>query len=204
MGRLTLDWRLKAGDLFDSLGNEDEQEIEKCFEVEKNLALEQIMKGFEDVIKNLPYPKYDETLEYLPDEYSAKDVEIFSSVLDKYQDIRLFFQSHAGHYLSGLINKGSDDEFTIHTKHLEKLPNSIGLCNNEKKIIVRGNVDQYLGSDMSGGIIIMNGDTGDYVGPEMTGGEIHLNGDYHLSDKIRGGNVYHKGRLIVKDGRLVE
>jgi len=40
------------------------------------------------------------------------------------------------------------------------------------------------------------------VGSEMKGGEIHLNGDYEgLSNSISGGNIYHKDKLIVENGR---
>jgi len=35
----------------------------------------------------------------------------------------------------------------------------------------------------------------------MEGGKIHLNGDYEsLDDYISGGNIYHKGKLIVENG----
>jgi len=36
----------------------------------------------------------------------------------------------------------------------------------------------------------------------MEGGEIYLNGDYEsLSNSVSGGNIYHKGKLIVENGR---
>jgi len=36
----------------------------------------------------------------------------------------------------------------------------------------------------------------------MKDGKIHLNGDYKsLGDFILGGNIYHKGKLIVENGK---
>jgi len=38
----------------------------------------------------------------------------------------------------------------------------------------------------------------------MLDGKIHLNGDYKgLGDYIYGGNIYHKGKLIVKGGKKI-
>lgn len=83
------------------------------------------------------------------------------------------------------------------------------------KIIVGGNVGGYTGQHMRGGSLIVEGDAGERVGDGMgfrgrgdnkdpEGGEIHLNGKYSsLADNIRRGNIYHKGKLIVKDGKRV-
>jgi hypothetical protein len=36
------------------------------------------------------------------------------------------------------------------------------------------------------------------IGHDMKGGEVHFNGDYEgISDEIKGGKIYHKGKLIV-------
>jgi len=38
----------------------------------------------------------------------------------------------------------------------------------------------------------------------MKRGEIHLNGDYEgLANYIHGGNIYHKDKLIVENGRKI-
>jgi len=70
------------------------------------------------------------------------------------------------------------------------------------EITINGNAEGEVGLGMKSGKITINGNAGDYVGYGMKGGEIHLNGDYEsLSDYIHGGNIYHKGKLIVKGGR---
>jgi formylmethanofuran dehydrogenase subunit C len=56
---------------------------------------------------------------------------------------------------------------------------------------------------MKKGDIVVEGNAGLNIGEAMTGGNIHLNGDYQLSDRINGGNIYHKGKPIVLNGRKV-
>ena len=70
------------------------------------------------------------------------------------------------------------------------------------KITVNGNARWGVGEGMKNGEITVNGNAGDWVGNGMKRGEIHLNGDYEsLSRNIFGGNIYHKGKLIVRNGR---
>jgi len=54
-----------------------------------------------------------------------------------------------------------------------------------------------VGSYMYSGEIVVNINAGKNVGSHMKGGEIHLNGNYEsISKKIKGGEVYHKGKRI--------
>jgi len=70
------------------------------------------------------------------------------------------------------------------------------------KITVNGNAGERVGWEMKDGEITVNGNAGERVGWFMEGGKIHLNGDYEsLSGYISGGNIYHKGKLIVENGR---
>jgi len=70
------------------------------------------------------------------------------------------------------------------------------------EITVNGNAGRMVGEYMEGGKITVNGNAGDEVGYMMKDGKIHLNGDHeYLSEYIHGGNIYHKGKLIVKNGR---
>jgi hypothetical protein len=65
------------------------------------------------------------------------------------------------------------------------------------RILVGGNVEFKLGAGMKGGTIEVNGNGGRWVGHWMAGGEIHINGDYDwISSDIKGGRIYHKGKLI--------
>jgi hypothetical protein len=263
---------LKAGDMFDGLNPEDEQEIDRKVDVKKNSALERMMNSnqkyheiidlykigertFADMEKD--YPGYYELAEILiPKDYTSRDITLFSII---FQDI-VHPEWDIGYYISALINHSNESDFTYCSNGNT---GNIGFRNNGKRITVLGDVDdqngaemtegeliikgnnfgEYLGckmtggsillegssfsctgSGMTGGKIIVNGDStahvgddmkggeivigghaGESVGSSMTGGTIHLNGDYKsLSDDIHGGDIYHKGKLIVKDGGLVE
>ncbi|MBS3068557.1 hypothetical protein J4450_07665 [Candidatus Micrarchaeota archaeon] len=72
------------------------------------------------------------------------------------------------------------------------------------RIVVNGNAGSELGVEMRGGEIIVKGDINEGFGYSMYGGTISIEGNYgSLPDHIEGGNIFHKGRQIVKDGKLV-
>jgi glutamate synthase domain-containing protein 3 len=108
-------------------------------------------------------------------QFTAKDVEEFSLVLEEYQQER-YFSRKASLFLSALINSGKDSHYIIHTQHLAKPLNSIGF-KNEKDITVDGNTGNYVGDSMEGGTIIVNGDAKDRCGFLMRGGSITVDGD---------------------------
>ena len=80
---------------------------------------------------------------------------------------------------------------------------SVGIGMSGGILVIHGNMgDEGCGRCMTGGKIIINGNAGANIGDGMTGGEIHLNGNYvSLSDDIEGGNIFHKGKQIVKNGK---
>jgi formylmethanofuran dehydrogenase subunit C len=87
--------------------------------------------------------------------------------------------------------------------------NSIFYVGGEMKggnIVVKGNAGDYVGYRTEGGTITIEGNTGHQIGYEMRGGTIHLNGDYGLGTfghDMKGGNIYHKGKLIVENGKVL-
>jgi formylmethanofuran dehydrogenase subunit C len=75
---------------------------------------------------------------------------------------------------------------------------------NSGRIIINGKTGFIIGGEMTDGEIIINGNSGDLIGDRMQGGKIHLNGDYEtISKEIKGGDVYNKGKLIIKDGKEI-
>ena len=72
------------------------------------------------------------------------------------------------------------------------------------EFIINGNVGDFLGDDLRSGMIVVNGQAGDFIGSSRSGGEIHLNGDYEsITRECDGGNIYHKGKMIIKNGKPV-
>jgi hypothetical protein len=49
---------------------------------------------------------------------------------------------------------------------------------------------------MTGGRIMVRGDARDHIGDMMNGGEIHVDGEIGSIGDIKGGKIFHKGRLI--------
>jgi len=97
----------------------------------------------------------------------------------------------------------------------------LGRKMNGGEIIVERNVGHYAGEEMRGGKITITGSTGSKAGFRMHGGELYVHGkaDWGVGDDMtggtihllgpideqlgttKGGNIYHKGKQIVKDGK---
>jgi len=215
----------KAADIFDELPPLEEHE-QKKFKVERNSTLDAFFRGLETIIDEPDEPNVEEVCKELPlPKYCARDVEAFSLMLTSEDYKTDSFEYHAGIWLNALIQRCPDKKITIHTYHLNVSLDRIGTDHKSKYLIVNGDVRNYCGRKMKGGIIHVKGNVGynvgssmeggriiveenaeTFVGIEMEGGRIYLNGSY---ESIRyhdtsGGNIYHKGKLIVKDGILLE
>ena len=154
--------------------------------------------------------------------YFSKDVTAFSLALAELQDAEEF-ADRAGFFLSALVNNCSDREFTIITQHLVKplnnfgfeniknvtiygdVGNSIGYNMKRGNITVKGNATDLAGAFMDGGALVVEGDAGDRVGEGMSDGAICLKGKYNsLCSVMVGGRIYHKRKLIVRNGLKLE
>jgi len=154
-----------------------------------------------------------------PSEIQSKEITEFSLLLEEHEN-KKYFENFTGYYLSALINSSRDKDFKIITNYLTKTIDWIGYENTKNivvtgnagwgvgnrmedgEITVNGNAGWWVGWNMKDGKITINGNAGYGVGNRMEDGEIHLNGDYEsLGGYISGGNIYHKGKLIVRDGR---
>ena len=94
-------------------------------------------------------------------------------------------------------------------------------CYMEKGLVtIHGNAEEFVGDGMKGGSITIKGDAGDNVGFGMKGGSITIKGNMgddagpYMGDiaaleskyqslglAIEGGNIFHKSRQIVKNGK---
>jgi len=209
-----LETTLKAFDLFGKLDPEKKVEIIKP-KVIRNETLDLIVKGYEKGLENyglyfekkikIEIPKGEFWEYYIakssaPSKIPSNNITEFSLLLGEHEN-KKDFENFTGWYLSALINSSKDKDFKIFTNYLSKNIDFIGY-ENAKNIDVNGNVGWGVGNKMKRGEITVNGNAGRWVGWGMKRGKIHLNGDYEgLSDYIPGGNIYHKGKLIVKGGR---
>jgi len=214
---------LPMEDLLGSLGKEQEQE-KREFDVDQNPVLEEMCKGFEAVLPHtsrVNHELYELCMKQITNSYRAKDIERFSVVLAQYQ-FDPWFDFGAGVFLSALVNQCPDENVTLFTKHLKNDMQGIGYendhtlvvqgnagaylgqCMTAGEIVVIGNVGLYVGASMQGGIIRVEGDAEKYVGCGMFDGVIQIGGQMEINgEHMKGGDIYHKDKLIVKDGKKV-
>jgi len=197
MDVMALEPRLKAEDLIDSLGRENEQGKDRKIEVRTDGKLEELVIEFEEVLANKRIKNfYSEkvykrrTLSSL--KYSSKDIEKFSLLLERYHDLR-YFDERVGLFLSSLINYSEDKDFVLHTYSLTNDPEYIGYL-NFKNITVKGNAGDWLGYEMKKGKIIVEGDLGHDGGYFMRGGLIEIKGN--AGEGI--GYFMESGKIIVR------
>jgi formylmethanofuran dehydrogenase subunit C len=79
----------------------------------------------------------------------------------------------------------------------ENAGDGVGINMGNGEIVIEGNCGEGLGRDMNGGKITVKGNAGKEVGQKMIRGEIRIEGDIvSLGERIQGGEIYHKGKLI--------
>jgi len=124
----------------------------------------------------------------------ASDIEEFSRSLPKLDDD--IDGTRLGLFFNLMINCCEDEKITIDTSGHYVALAYFGF-RNTKHLVINGFGGYYLGMEMQSGLIEVNGNCNDYVGDKMTGGEIHINGWYGGLGCVKGGKIYHEGRLIV-------
>lgn len=215
---------LKANDLLDSLISESKQE-HKEIKLEKDPKLESMIDIWESAMHFEPtqimrFYNYLDT--NLNSDYSQEDITKLLTVLPGYKAID-GFNYKSGLFISALINHSAENNITLNL--VGSLQSLLFLAyNNCKRHItisgdvgpyagclmesgmlrIIGNADFYLGFDLNGGIISVEGNSRYGVGEHQSGGEISLYGKYESLGYIYGGSVYHYGRLIHKDGRMIK
>lgn len=158
--------------------------------------------------------------------YSSGTITQLPIYLKKFEQEKGF--EYLGYFLSLLTNNSDETNFNICLNYLENRLIGLGYKNKEKNIVFHGDVEGLfchkmesgiielkgncfgdIGTEMEGGKIYVFGDIHigiSSIGHRMLGGEIHIGGEYDaiIPDRTYGGNIYHKGKLIVKDGRRIQ
>ena len=112
-----------------------------------------------------------------------------------------------GIFSSAMINElYKDDE--IHLGSGKDEINYLGCYNEDKKIVIEGDCKYGAGYGMKSGEIIVKGNCGNELGSGMMGGEIKIYGDNfnpkeQISEYAEKGEIYHKDKLVWKDGKFI-
>jgi hypothetical protein len=214
---MKLETKLRTEDLFDSLGNEDEQEIDKSIYLRKgsNENLDKIVEGynkFDEITRVLDIdqarineddedPLYALAKILIPKEYTSRDVMEFS--LSERLD------AIDGYYLSALFNEGNEEKYKVFSENpisyigwendgkditvIGDVGSSLGCGMISGRINIKGSVEEGIGEGMLDGRIIITGDAINQVGSGMQGGEIEVYGS--VGDDL--GYGMENGKIIV-------
>jgi len=220
---ITLDTVMKIEDLFDSLSEEREQPVERKLEVERTPTLDKLVRKFEKQLernwgsnyKNQSAGRrhYNYALKSLSrgikEGITAQDVEQFSILLSKYDDLisdwQTFASHHAGVYLSAMVTTSDDNDFLIHTRHLQAPIDLVGY-ENTKNITIDGDVG-YCACSMEGGRILVNGNAkcvGNFNIGDLKEGEVEIKGNVGTKDDLRykTSSINNDHGLVIVHGNL--
>jgi hypothetical protein len=205
------------GGRFKGYGPESERAVGEA-DVRENEMLDRLKKAFGRTEYSLPITLDEMTRIFLSAvkdiQCSADDIEKFSVVLKEFQEVEKLsvIPTRAGRFLSALINKSGDSDFTVHTTHLDVPVEFLGYENKKNitvvggggigagdsmidgRITVEGDVMHQAAMFMSGGSMLVRGDAGRELGREMKGGHIIVEGN--VEDSI--GRWMRSGRIDVK------
>ncbi len=147
-------------------------------------------------------------------EIALQDITEFSLRGIVLQEEKMF--EAYGSFLSAVINlhhkyTKTNEEYVIHTSHLEKLVHRIGTYNRAHirvkgnvgersglymksgRLLIEGNSSFFLGNHMQGGTIELFGSTWNAAGEQMSGGTIII----HENTTLQAGTNMFGGKLIV-------
>jgi len=199
--------RCAIGNSFSKYKPEGEKHTKK-FKVEENETLKQLKDAFRKFrFDEVPLSDIHSYIYKLTKSihYTANDITNLSITLSEFQNMK-DFSKRAGFFLSVIINNhiDIDTNFIIVTNSFSYPINFFGY-RTTKNITVQGDVGSYAGYLMKCGSITVKGNAGESVGGDMGGGAIFIEGDYESlgeEREIRGGNIFHKGKQIVKNGKV--
>lgn len=192
---MTLLQVVRAGDLFDNLRREEEQEPQRQVEVKTNSILEWLINYnfLKEIIKrkmsNWDYYYVAKTfLASAPQKFTGLDVTQLSVCLPTLNErlglsgLEQEYAAYAlGSYLTACIALCTDKRVKLFTKNYQKLLGNIGVRNSKKEIVVIGDVGPGLAKEMRGGIVDVFGNCAspldDFVGNKMRDGKVRIRGD---------------------------
>jgi len=217
--------KLKAEDLFEGLGREEEQPNERRIEVVQSGELTSLIKLFEmylPIAKGYTGPgSYRKAGRIIDQSFSSRSITEFGIVLPKYCTEWALVNSSML-FVSVAMNRSNDLSYVLDFQSFPipldfvgyglaegkslKVFGDCGICaggRNQGDQVFNGNCGNWAG-DSNQGIQEFHGScrwrAGNYnKGTQRFNGEVGS-----FSRKLGKGNIYHKGRQIVKNGRKIK
>jgi len=177
----------------------------------RELILDKIVKGYEKLmdeeIKSLVWlvehsriiKVYEEASKWIKDiDYKVEDIEEFCYELTNSERIPYFVPGPSGIYISALCNQAKEREITLKLNDLERPIHMLGYrLPKGKKLIIEGEMGDFMGVGMEGGELIIEGSARNWTGAGMRDGKILVkkNVGYHTGEWMRGGEIWVEGGI---------
>jgi len=190
----------------------------------KDMVIDKLVAGYEKVVeeevKSLVWvvergrlmEAYSEAEEAIADiDYKAEDIEELCYELDGNERLPYLITGPAGIYISALCNHAGENEITLKLGELRRKMHMIGYrLPSKKRLIIEGDMGNFVGSHLDGGELILEGSARDWAGAGMRKGKITIKkyAGYHTAEWMIDGEIRVDGRIRgigkVVNGKIFE
>ncbi len=149
-------------------------------------------------------------------EYGVEDIEEFLFEIEDSSKLPYPIMGLSGLYVSALCNRAKEREIVLDLQNRNITLHLLGYrLPKGKKLIVYGDLGDFIGIGLNGGEIWVEGNTGNWTGAgmrmgkmvikksvgrrtgeDMVGGEIHVEGKILGVGNVRYGRIYEKGGIV--------
>ncbi|MDY7030861.1 MAG: hypothetical protein SVY10_03005 [Thermodesulfobacteriota bacterium] len=177
----------------------------------KDIVIDKLVAGYENIVeeevKSLVWvversrlmETYSKAKEVISDlEYTAEDIEEFCYELDSNERLPYLITGPSGIYISALCNHAKETEITLKLNELKRKMHLIGYQLPEgKRLIVEGDMGNFIGTRLEGGELIIEGCVKDWVGAGMRKGKITVRkyAGYHTAEWMMDGEIWVEGKI---------
>ncbi len=186
---------LLSEDVIRYLEGETDSKFKKRSEAYKWSVIDEIVEiigecsSLTSINRSVPYGECEEELKNYSNIGNRIIQKVIKKLEEKEEDFLNLLCENYGKAISALINLSPEKEFYL---SIGKPWSYFGMYNKNKKIVIEGDVGDWIGYRMKGGEIIVKGNVRSYVGPGMRGGKIIIegNGKKCIGGWMKGGKIY--------------
>jgi hypothetical protein len=190
----------------------------------RNITMARLMEGYEklleDEVKELvwlvqyntvikAYANAEKNIKDL--KFKPEDIEDFCFELDNSDRIPYMITGPAGIYIAALCNHCEENEIVLKLDDMKTQINLLGYrLPAGKKLVIEGNVGDFVGIGVEGGEVAIEGAAKNYAGAGMRSGKLVVskNAGHHTGEWMMGGEIHVAGRIRglgnIMDGKIYE
>ena len=190
----------------------------------RNITMARLMEGYEklleDEVKELvwlvqyntvikAYANAEKNIKDL--KFKPEDIEDFCFELDNSDRIPYMITGPAGIHIAALCNHCEENEIVLKLDDMKTQINLLGYrLPAGKKLVIEGNVGDFVGIGVEGGEVAIEGAAKNYAGAGMRSGKLVVskNAGHHTGEWMMGGEIHVAGRIRglgnIMDGKIYE